>query len=296
MDLKRLRTFQQVADLGSVTLASERLHIAQPALSRQIRSLENELGMALFDRDGRGMNLTAAGERLYSRIVPLFREFEEVRAEMSGFADEVRGRIVVGIPPTCNEVFGSALVRGFLHSHPNVALCIVTGLSGHLFDWLLRGEIDAALLYGPPPSESVLMEPLATEQLALVGPPDGELAASGAVDFSAVAGLPMVLPAQKHGLRRMLEAAAYALGRPLNVRVETDSLRIQLDLVMQERLYTIISRKAVRREMAAGAVAAWNVANPVLQRDLVFGVPADRAISPALRLFRQAVRELANMD
>jgi LysR family nitrogen assimilation transcriptional regulator len=296
MDLKRLRTFLQVADLGSVTLASERLHIAQPALSRQIRLLEEELGITLFDRDGRGMSLTPAGTRLYSRIVPLFRELEEAKAEVSGIADEVGGRIVVGIPPTCNEIFGSVLVRRFLADYPSVALCIVTGLSGHLFDWLQRGEVDAALMYGPPPSESILTEPLATERLALVGSPSREPAPTGTIDFATVAGLPLVLPAQKHGLRRMLEAAAYAQGLPLNVRVETDSLRIQLDLVMHEPLFTIISRKAVRRELAVNTVAAWDILEPIVTRDLVFAMPADRAISGALRTFRQVVRELANRD
>ena len=296
MDLKRLRTVMKVADFGSVTLAAERLHIAQPALSRHIRMLEAELGVRLFDRDGRGMTLTPAGERLYGRIGGLFRDLEDMRAEVSGLAEEAQGRIVVGMPPTCSEVFGSSLVRRFLVDYPKIALCIVTGLSGHLFDWLQRGEIDAAFMYGPPLSESTVAERLGTEQLALVGSPEGTLPPAGTVDFATLTDLPLVLPGQRHGLRRMLEAAAYAIGRPLNVRVETDSLRIQLDLVMHEPFFTIIARKAILPELRRGAIAAWDVTNPALKRDLVFAVPAGRPVTSPMRIFRETVRTVITTD
>lgn len=296
MDLKRLRTFMAVADLGSVTLAAERLHIAQPALSRHIRLLEDELGVRLFDRDGRGMTLTPPAERLHGKISALFRDLEEMRAEVSGLAEEAQGSIVVGMPPTCTEVFGSSLVRRFLVDYPRISLCIVTGLSGHLFDWLQRGDIDTAFMYGPPQSGSIVIEPLATERLALIGSPRGVLPPASTIDFSTAAGLPLVLPAQRHGLRRMLEAAAYALGHRLNVRVETDSLRIQVELVINEPFFTVIARKAVQRDIDNGAIAVWDITNPILKRDLMFAVPGNRPITSAMRIFRETVRSVVTTD
>ncbi len=296
MDLKRLRTVMKVADFGSVTLAAERLHIAQPALSRHIRLLEAELGVRLFDRDGRGMTLTPAGERLYGRIGALFRDLEDMRAEVSSSAEEAQGRIVVGMPPTCSEVFGSSLVRRFLVEYPKIALCVVTGLSGHLYDWLQRGEIDAAFLYGPPLGGSTVAERLGTERLTLAGSPAGALPPAETVDFATVTQLPLVLPGQRHGLRLMLEAAAYAIGRPLNVRVETDSLRIQLDLVTREPFFTVIARKAVLPELRRGTIAAWDIANPTLSRDLVFAIPAGRPVTSAMRIFRETVRLAITTD
>ena len=296
MDLKLLRTVMKVADFGSVTLAAERLHIAQPALSRHIRLLEAELGVRLFDRNGRGMTLTQAGERLYGRIGALFRDLEDMRAEVSSLAEEAQGRLVVGMPPTCSEVFGASLVRRFLVDYPKIALCVVTGLSGHLFDWLQRGEIDAAFMYGPPLGSSTITERLGSEQLTLVGSPEGALAPAETVEFATVTELPLVLPGQRHGLRLMLEAAAFAIGRPLNVRVETASLRIQLDLVVNEPFFTIIARKAVLSELNRGSIAVWNIKNPILTRDLVFAVPAGRPVTGALRIFRDTVHKVITTE
>jgi LysR family transcriptional regulator, nitrogen assimilation regulatory protein len=126
MDLRQLTTFTQVADLGSLSKAAERLRIAQPALSRQIRLLEEELKVALFTRHGRGMELTSAGEMLRARASSILRQVEETRADLMQEAGAVRGRVVFGMPPTVGDVLATRLIERFLGLYPEVTLRAVT--------------------------------------------------------------------------------------------------------------------------------------------------------------------------
>src|SRR3954469_10734762 len=126
MDLRQLTTFVQVADLGSLSKAAERLRIAQPALSRQIRLLEEELKVTLFTRHGRGMVLTPAGELLRGRASGILRQVEEARADLMEEAGAVRGRVVFGMPPTVGDVLATRLIERFLALHPEVRLRVVT--------------------------------------------------------------------------------------------------------------------------------------------------------------------------
>lgn len=292
MDLRKLRTFMQVTELGSLTVAAERLHIAQPALSRQIRLLEEEFGAPLFDRNGRGMALTEMGSLLYGRIGPLLRQLEEVRAEVADRKTRVEGRVVIGMPPSCSEAFGCVLVQRFTRHYPEASLAVIAGLSGHLFEWLQRQEIDGAFLYEAPHTENFAITSLATEALCLIGRADAARWEGDTVDFAVAATQKLVLTGRKHGLRLLLESAAQALGHKLDVRVEIDALRLQLDLVTAAPLFTITAASAVRSGPDPGRLRAWTIASPALVRNLVFATPSGVKLSPALRAFTDEARAL----
>jgi DNA-binding transcriptional LysR family regulator len=148
MDLKQLRTFRAVAELGSLSKAADRLRAAQPALSRHIKLLEHELRVELFVRNGRGMLLTSAGRMLLDRTTGLIarssrsattsigeRQSVGPRHPRAG-ADGERGAVRTVRPPRH-------------HEFPDVSLRIVESYGGHLVEWLHRGEMDLAIIYGP---------------------------------------------------------------------------------------------------------------------------------------------------
>src|SRR3546814_19561694 len=111
MDLRQLRTFLHVAELGSLGRAAERLRVAQPALGRQIRLLEEELGVPLFTRHGRGMAPTPAGRILLDRASALLRLVADTRAEVSAERDAVKGTVSLGVPPNVGAVLAGGLVE-----------------------------------------------------------------------------------------------------------------------------------------------------------------------------------------
>jgi molybdenum-dependent DNA-binding transcriptional regulator ModE len=105
MDLKQLRTFRAVAELGSLSKAADRLRTAQPALSRHIKLLEHELRVELFVRNGRGMLLTSAGRMLLDRTTGLVRQIEQVRDDLQSASGKPSGRVILGLVPTVSAVF-----------------------------------------------------------------------------------------------------------------------------------------------------------------------------------------------
>ena len=224
MNLGHLRTLIHVAELGSLNKAARRLRVAQPALSRQIRLLEQELGVQLFRRHGHGMIVTSAGSRVVARAAIVLREIEELRAEANLHHTELHGQVAVGMPPTVADLMTVPLARAFHVAHPRVVLRFATAFSGHVLEWLQRGDVDVAVLYDPPPLASLRTQPLLLEELVVVGGPDSDLSLKRPVAFGSVVAEPLLLPSPRHGLRMHVERAAQGSGVQLNVPIEVDSL------------------------------------------------------------------------
>src|SRR3954470_4073563 len=296
MDLRQLNTFLQVAELGSLSKAADRLRIAQPALSRQIRMLEDDLKVALFTRHGRGMVPTPAGEVLRTRVSGILRQLEETRADLAQEAGAVRGRVVFGLPPTVGGILATRLIERFLAAYPEVTLRVVQAFSGYLLDWLHGGELDLAVVYGAAPAVSVRVSPLLVENLAFVAAPGAVPPAHHAIGFADLARQRLVLPGPQHGLRQLLEAAARQRGVALQVVVEADDLQVLKDLALRQIGATVLPQAAVHAEVAAGRLAVAPIIDPQLSRKLVVAEPLGRQTSNAVRAFAAVLRdEVAGM-
>jgi DNA-binding transcriptional LysR family regulator len=268
MDFRRMTYFVQVAELGSLSKVADRLRIAQPALSRQIRLLEAEVGVPLFERHRRGMQLTAAGEKLRQHIIGPLRQLDQAVEAVRSLRTELSGHIAFGMLPTVSHVLAGPLARRMAQQTPRVSLRIIEGYGGHLIDWLQRGEIDAAILYGPAANLTLKASDLLSEELVLVGPPDCDLTPQQAVYFRDLADLPLVLPSRPHGLRMVVDAVAGKMKAPLNVRFQADSFTLMKDLVEAGLGYTILPLSAFGREAAAERLRYAPIAKPKVTRQL----------------------------
>lgn len=296
-DFKRLGYFLQIAELGSLSRAAERLNIAQPSLSRQMRLLEEELGTTLFTRNGRGMLLTDAGEQLRVRITGPLRQVGHALNEIRAMPSDASGSVILGMPATAIAVLGEPLARRVAAYAPNVSLQLVEAGSGHLLDWIQRGLLDAAILYGPATPGGLNAAKLLEDDLVLVGPADAGLRADHPVQFARLGEVPLVLPGQIHGLRITIEAIAAKTRCALNVRMQVDSLQLIKDLVEAGMGYSVLPRAAVLRELAARRLFYAPIANPKVTRVLFFAmqsqVQSPRAVLQIEELVR---REVANLS
>ena len=292
MDLKQLRTFREVAEAGSLSRAADRLHLAQPALSRQIRLLEAEVGVPLFARHGRGMQLTEAGSALLERIDGPVRQLEGAVAEVRSLAGAVSGQVALGMMPTISSVLAGPLARRVARDHAGISLRIVEGYTGHLIEWVQRGVTDATLLYGPAPALHLRVTPLLIEEMVLVGAAGGGIGPQP-VPFVDLAGQRLVLPSRQHGLRRIVEAAAGRAGIALNVAFEADSFGVLKELVESGLGQAVLPRSAIRVEEAAGRLRVAPLVRPVPRREVVLALPPDRvpsrAVTVVLGLLEQEV-------
>jgi DNA-binding transcriptional LysR family regulator len=283
MDLKQLRSFREVAEAGSLSRASDRLRLAQPALSRQIRLLEEEAGLPLFTRHGRGMALTEAGRDLLARIEGPMRQLERSLAEVRARAGEVAGQVALGMMPTVASVLAGPLARRVAQRHPEVSLRIVEGYTGHLVEWLQRGATDATLVYGPSAELHLGVRPLFLEELVLAAPPDGSVAAEVPLPVAALEGRPLVLPSRPHGLRAVVEAAASKARITLTVRYEADSFGVLKELVEAGLGLGVLPRSALAREVAEGRLVTAPLLRPKVWREVVLALPPDRPPGRAAR-------------
>ena len=254
MDLKQLRTFRAVAELGSLSKAADRLRAAQPALSRHIKLLEHELRVELFIRNGRGMLLTSAGQILLDRTTGLVRQIEQVRDDIQSASGKPSGRVILGLVPTVSAVLSGRLARRIITDLPDISLRIVESYGGHLVEWLHRGEMDLAITYGPADDLHLSVHSIGHEDLAVVGPPGSGLGKKKQVELEWLVKQRLILPSISHGLRALLEKAVARKKLTLNAMIEADSYRAQIALMEEGLGYTLLP--AVRDPRRTGGEAA----------------------------------------
>lgn len=289
MDVTQLRTLIHVAELGSLSKAADRLHIAQPALSRQIRLLEAELGVRLFDRHGRGMVVTERGQDVLRHALRVMAELEEIRAVVADEDAPLRGHVSIGMPPTASDILSEPLVSAFRAAHPEATLRIVSAYSGYLLDWMQRGELDAAILYDPKSARNLRVRPLLEETLFLIGPPGSGLSLDRPVAFAGLESQRLLLPSRSHGLRALVDRYALEAGIPLDVKVEADSYSTLKSLVHNGHGVTVLPLAPIHEELEAGRLRAAPLVEPVPVRRLVMSFPTDRPVPRLARFAGQAV-------
>ena len=273
MDLKQLRTFRAVAELGSLSKAADRLRSAQPALSRHIKLLEHELRIELFVRNGRGMLLTSAGRMLLDRTTGLIRQIEQVRDDLQSAKGNPSGRVILGLVPTVSAIFSGRFARRVITEFPDISLRIVESYGGHLVEWLHRGEMDLAIIYGPAADLHLQVQSIGREDIVVVGPPGSGLNRRKQVDLKWLVKQKLILPSISHGLRALLEKAVARERLTINAMIEADSYRAQISMMEEGIGYTLLPPSAIRAELAAKRLEMADLVNPSVSRELILASP-----------------------
>lgn len=205
MELRQLRYFLAVASIQNFTRAAEAVHVSQPALSVQISALEAELGTRLFDRLGRKVVLTQAGELLREHAERVLREVEQATEVVRELQGGQRGRLVVGTLATVNSYLIPPLVSRFKQHFPAVRLQVHAQPSTDIVAGLLGNRLDLGICLLPIEDERLTVEPLFDERLVLVAPSNYPVK-KPRLRMQDLAGLPLVLMPTDYCLRRMVEA------------------------------------------------------------------------------------------
>ncbi|NEC25331.1 LysR family transcriptional regulator [Streptomyces sp. SID8111] len=282
MDFKQLRALITVAEAGSVTRAAELLHLVQPAVTRQIRALEHELGVALFERTRQGMRLTAAGTTMVERARRALAELERARAEVRPTPGAVTGIVTVGLLDSAGHLLAEPLASAVLRDHPGIELRLLTAYSGHLQQWLDEGDVDLTLLYNLAGTPSLNAEPLVREKLWAVAPPSAGLRPERPVPLAEAASHPLVAPTAGHGLRTVIDAAAAQADVTMDLLVQTDSIHVQKELVRAGHGWTILPGVGIAQDVADGSLSAAPLCEPEVWRSIVLATSRSGRITPAV--------------
>lgn len=289
MELSQLRTVMLVAELGSLSRAADRLCTAQPALSRHVRLLEEELGVQLFDRHGRGMVLTEHGRAVLEHATRIMHEIDDIKSSVVDQRGTLSGHVSIGLAPTVSEVMALPLINTLRRAHPNATFRIVSAYSLYLLEWLHGGDLDVGVLYDPKAIRSLKSEPFAEENFHILGASDAGLALDTPVRFADLAGRPMVLPGMAHSMRHIAEFAAEEAGIKLDVVVEADSYSVLKQYVLSGLGWTILPLGAVVADIACSRLTAAPLIDPVPRRMLELAFPSDRPVSRLASAVRRAL-------
>jgi DNA-binding transcriptional LysR family regulator len=292
MDIRQLRYLVALAEERNFTRAAEREHIAQPALSQQIRRLEAEAGLPLVQRSTRHVALTGAGELLVARARRILAEIEAAKAELQLLTGLQTGHVSVGAMHTMGPVDISLALAIFHQRHPGVELTVREQSSEELAEMLRVDEIDLAFLSVTERIEShgLGLHQLVSEELVAILPRTHPLAGRSRIRMKELAQEEFISYREGARLRELLVGAGRSAGFEPNVKLESnESSRIRR-LVDRGLGVAILPRSDADRSGAE--VAAVTLIEPSLTRDITLAWRADRRHSPAAAEFLELSREL----
>jgi LysR family nitrogen assimilation transcriptional regulator len=279
MDLKQLEYFVTVVDLGGFSRAARVLGIAQPAISRQVRSLEVELRQALLLRNGRGATPTDAGKRLLEHARGILAQVDRARRDVDEGKGAAVGKVVVGLPPTFARQLSVPIVRAFRQGYPQASLSIVEGLSSTIQEWLEVGRVDIGLVYNPMASPAIDARILLEEPLCLVGPRRGAREPR-TLRLRELPRYPLVIPSRPHAIRALVESRLAGLGlRPL-IAMEIDAVPAILELVAEGHGFAVLSPRALHGAALAQRLHSRTIVLPQLKSALAIVTSALRPSTP----------------
>ncbi|MEI7784437.1 MAG: LysR substrate-binding domain-containing protein [Betaproteobacteria bacterium] len=292
MDFKQLQTFLAIAECGSATKAAQMLHIVQPAISRQMRILEDELGTSLFYRERNGMELTDAGRILLEHAKRVMRELDEARAQLQPSSSVVSGHVRLGMPASTCDLLAGELVATVKQRHPQIRMAMLSGFGGFLEKSLLNGELELAIVNDPEASPLLETRYVINEQLFLIGPAGSGLRPDQPLPLSALRGKPMVLPVAPHAMRTNIERACALANVQLDVVAEVNSMHMQRSLVRYGVGWTVMPSASFFEDLKQGALTGAPLESDMLQRHLALCLPVTRQTSAATRCVAEILLEL----
>ena len=288
MDTRFLRSFLCIAETGSLSRAAAELDIVQPALSRQIRILEEELDTQLLIRHRRGIALTEAGELLRSHATTIVAALDEARHAVSATGGEPSGRLAVGLPTSMLYVLSAELIHRYCDTYPRVSLEVFEAQAHLVESYLREGRLEVAVLISPKPMAGIALEQLVSEHVHLVGPPGAGLDMAEPVSVATLARLPMIMFPGPNKVRQAVEEALHSQGLDFTPRVEVEGQPLTLALVRRGMGYTILPQCAARAEVEAGRMCAAPIEHATVSWELGIqriraGAPATKALVAMLR-------------
>lgn len=295
MDLRQLRYFVALATQQHYGRAASVLHVAQPALSRQMRLLEEELGVRLFERHARGATPTEEALFLLERASFLVRYADQIKQDMTARQREPRGLVSIGLTPGLALLLAVPLTRAVKEKLPGVRLRIVDGFPPTLRGMLLDGAVDIAILNTPVELSKLVWSPLLSEEICLIGRRGDALLGSRRVDLRQLAGVPLVMTGlPKSGVRLELEVAAAHAGVDVKQVVEVATLEAAKRLVLEGLGYTVHFAAPIQRDLAEGPLAAVPIQGLQLRRILARAAerPPSRAAEEVIGILGALVREM----
>lgn len=289
ISLHRLQIFTAVADTGSFSRAAERLLLSQPAISMQVKALEGELGLRLFDHVGKRVELTEAGRDLYVRASRILGLAEETSEAMADLRERRRGRLRVVATTTVGIYTVPRLLGTYHRRHPEVEIRLEVANWERTCERMFAGEAEVAIA-GPHPQAGLRMEPFMEDKLVVIAAADHPLAGRLGISLEDLSREPMLVREPGSGTRAAIERLFAERDLPLRRAMELSRNGAIKQVAMAGLGVAVISRGAISLELATDRLRVLDVEGFPILRTWNIITRAGYALSPAVEAFRQELR------
>ena len=263
---RRLQVFHTVARLLSFTKAAEELHMTQPAVTFQVRQLEEQFNTRLFDRTHNRISLTDAGKRVFEygeRIFQLYNEMDNSVRELTG---DISGVLILGASTTIAEYMLPVLLGDFKAKHPEVTIRLKVANTDGIVSQVENNEIDLGVVEAPVNNKNLVVEECRTDHLVLIVPPGHELANEISVSLTRIVDYPFICREEGSGTREvMIESMQTAGINPSDLRIamELGSLEAIKGAVESGMGVSILSKATLIKELKLGTLVAIDIDPPI---------------------------------
>jgi DNA-binding transcriptional LysR family regulator len=290
MDLNQLESFLKVAETGSVTRAAKVLHLTQPAVTKQMATLEKQLGVPLLERSGRGIRLTHSGELLLDYAQRALALLEEGRQRIRDESRGESGRIAIGAGVTTSIVQLPEWLRRLRETSPAAEIIVRTGESREVIQWVADRELDLGIVTSPRQVPHLRVVPLFEEEIDLIASADF-MTASRRLKVADLETAPLILFPRGNGFREFLEQTFAAQGVTLRPKMENDSVEVLKSFVAMKLGIAFLPLAAVRQELETGVLQQIRITGaPALRRRTAVVYREDRYLNAVSRRFLEILQ------
>lgn len=292
MDSRQLRYFAAIYEAQSVSRAAEGLNIAASALSHHLNNLEAELATSLFLRKPRGMQPTAAGERLYDHARGILRAITAATDDLQEEGREITGDVSVGMSYSAVKAIGVDLMKTVINDYPKLRLSLSESLSGSMLVHLMSSEIDMAVVYNPPNDPKLRTQPILEEEMVCVGRRDIIGDTDDPVTFQELLEMPLILLRQGLSARALLDDASLLKQLESRARLQMNSVQAIAGCLVDGLGCIVGTRLFMRELLDEGTLHARPIVEPTLTRTLYICEQADRPATFASEAVRQMIMKM----
>lgn len=287
MELRQLRYFVAIVDHGSLSRAALVLHVAQPALTQQLRQLEEELGAQLLHRSAHGVLSTDAGKIFYEHAQAILKQVADARAAVTQSATRPSGSVSLGLPHSISGALALPLLTAARATYPEITLQLTEEITGNLIEQLKSGRLNLAVLFDDGQLGGFETTPLVEEDLVYIcRAGSGWVAQGSAITLGAALATPLILPARQHGVRPLIEQTAANAGLALAGIIEINSIAILKS--------ALLPLAPLRAEIESGALVAVPVHSPPIRRGVTLCASRNIPLTNAAAAIGRLVREVTD--
>jgi DNA-binding transcriptional LysR family regulator len=291
INLHQLRAFYLTVKHKSITKAAGILCVTQPAVSIQIKTLENYLGTKLAIKYDKAMSLTPPGKTLYRHAEKIFHLVEQMESEMVGYSDLTLGTLTIGTTRSFAKYLMPGLLSRFQEKHPTIKITLGEGSSQDIADAVLSYKYDLGIIGSIPLRDKMKTIPFSKEEFCLVAAPQHPLAKLDKISLKKLEKEPIIIREDGSGSRHMALSFFEAKGINPSVIMETGSVEFLKEYVMKGRGISFLYRPEIEVEAEKGLLKILSIEGDpmVLHTDIV--LPGDVAPSPAAKAFLRLIKE-----